>query len=303
MTVFLLAPWIGVVAMPLVARADGVIGNRFLPSSLAVDDPFVADELSFTLLHFKTPTTPLSASTVMTSMTTAYAKRVTENLGLTVEWDVIRLAPDGETGKTGISNVGVEVKYEIFERAEHEALLSTAVGWQVGGTGSASIGAPSFHTVRPAMFFAKGAGDLPDSLSLLKPLAVTGRVGAAIPAGTDASHAPDLLEAGVVVEYSLPYLQEVVRGGGPSSPFTRIVPLVELSLATPLTHARDGGTIGTINPGIVWLANGNRLQLALEAVIPINDRTGRTVGVRASFNLFLNRLFPTSRLFRPIVGD
>jgi len=127
-TVFALAASIGVVAMPLPARADGLIGNRFLPSSLAVDDPFVADELSFTLLHFKTPTTPLSASTVMTSMTTAYAKRVTENLGLTLEWDVIHLAPDGETGKTGISNLNVELKYEIFESAEHEALLSSAVG-------------------------------------------------------------------------------------------------------------------------------------------------------------------------------
>src|SRR5262249_17828883 len=220
-----LAGLIGVVAMPLLARADGLIGNRFLPSSLAVDDPFVADELGFTLLHFKTPTTPLSASTVITSMTTAYAKRVTQNLGLMLEWDVIHLAPDGETGKTGISNLDVELKYEIFESAEHEALLSTAVGWQIGGTGTASIGAPSFHTVRPAVFFAKGGGDLPHTLSFLKPLAVTGRVGAAIPAGTNASHVPDLLEAGVVIEYSFPYLQEVVRGGGPGTPFTRVVPL------------------------------------------------------------------------------
>jgi hypothetical protein len=289
--------------MPSVAQADGQLGPRFLPASLAVDDPFVADELSFAFLHFKAPATSLTPTTVTSSLATAYAKRVTEKLGLTLKWDLVHLEPEEDTDKTGIGGLTVELKYEIFESAEHEALLSTAVGWLIGGTGNASVGAPSFDTVRPAIFFAKGWGDLPDSLALLKPLALTGRFGAAIPAGTSTSRHPDIFEAGIVVEYSVPYLQEVVRSGGPSSPLTRIVPLVELSLETPLTHARNSGTIGTIDPGIAWLADNNRWQLAMEAVIPINDRTGHNVGVRASLNLFLNRLFPTSRLFQPLIGN
>jgi hypothetical protein len=74
---------------------------------------------------------------------------------------------------------------------------------------------------------------------------------------------------------------------------------VELSPATPLDGADRGRTFGKINPGIAWLASGNRFQLTLEAAIPVNNRTGQTIGVRGSLNIFLNRMFPTSRLFRP----
>jgi hypothetical protein len=55
-----------------------------------------------------------------------------------------------------------------------------------------------------------------------------------------------------------------------------------------------------VNPGVVWLSSGNRLQLSLEAAIPVNERTGKNVGVRASVNFFRNRLFPTSALFQPL---
>ena len=109
----------------------------------------------------------------------------------------------------------------------------------------------------------------------MRPLALTGKLALAIPTS---GAAPNVVEFGFAVEYSVPYLQEAVRNRGIAGPLSRIVPLVEVTLATP----------------------GTRMQFTLEAAIPVNDRSGTGVGVRAGFHIFLNRLFPTSRAFRPL---
>ena len=43
-------------------------------------------------------------------------------------------------------------------------------------------------------------------------------------------------------------------------------------------------------------------QLGLEAVIPINERTGKNVGFRAQIHFFLDDLFPKS-IGKPLLGD
>ena len=75
----------------------------------------------------------------------------------------------------------VSLKYVFFKSDEHETLLSAGVSWDVGGTGSKKVGAESFDTVTPTLFFGKGFGDLPDSLDYVKPFAVTGSIGLALP--------------------------------------------------------------------------------------------------------------------------
>ncbi len=67
------------------------------------------------------------------------------------------------------------------KNSEHEALLSLGAEVEVGGTGRKQVGADTFTTWTPAVFFGKGVGDLPGELSFLRPLAVTGLVGVAIP--------------------------------------------------------------------------------------------------------------------------
>ncbi|HUO65293.1 MAG TPA: hypothetical protein VMT97_16380 [Terriglobales bacterium] len=42
----LLAVMLALCAWPALARAHGMAGKRFFPSTLTIDDPFVADELS-----------------------------------------------------------------------------------------------------------------------------------------------------------------------------------------------------------------------------------------------------------------
>jgi hypothetical protein len=51
-----------------------------------------------------------------------------------------------------------------------------------GGTGASSFGAESFNTYTPNIYFAKGLGDLPDTMSWIRPVAITGQAGYAIPA-------------------------------------------------------------------------------------------------------------------------
>ena len=50
------------------------------------------------------------------------------------------------------------------------------IGVDVGGTGSKEVGADSFSTWTPGLFFGKGFGDLPETLPWLRPLAITGLV-------------------------------------------------------------------------------------------------------------------------------
>src|SRR5262249_57417710 len=51
-----LTGFVAVAAWPALAAAHGMAGQRFFPSTLTIDDPFVADELSLpTILHIKQP--------------------------------------------------------------------------------------------------------------------------------------------------------------------------------------------------------------------------------------------------------
>ena len=77
-----------------------------------------------------------------------------------------------------------------------------------------------------------------------------------------------------------------------------MIPVVEFALETPLDRG-GGGTTGTINPGVLW-AEHVRAAVGLEAVIPVNDRSGKGVGWLAQLHFFLDDLFPNS-FGRPLV--
>jgi len=46
-----------------------------------------------------------------------------------------------------------------------------------GHTGRAAVGAPNFTTLSPTFDFGKGFGDIPRSLTWLRPFAITGNLG------------------------------------------------------------------------------------------------------------------------------
>jgi hypothetical protein len=276
---------IGLPAGP--AWAHGIVGQRFFPATLVIEDPFVADELSLpSVLHIKGP------DAKQTTLGAELSKSITPNLGLSIgaEYNFINPNDPDERSSSGFGNPELSAKYVVFKSEAHETVLSLSFGAELGGAGEKSGGAESFTTLSPALLFGKGFGDLPDAVAYLRPLAITGVFGAAIPLTHEES---DSLTYGVAIQYSLPYLQQFVKDIGIPPAAGRIFPIIELLFSTPL----DGGkTTGTVNPGLIWA--GKYIEVGVEAVIPINQATGKNVGVRALLHFFLDDIYPT--VFRPI---
>ena len=78
-----------------------------------------------------------------------------------------------------------------------------------------------------------------------------------------------------------------------------MIAVVEVPLSTGLNRGASG-TIGTVNPGVIW--SGRYAQLAVEAQIPINNRSGRGIGWVAQLHFYLDDLFPKT-IGRPIFGS
>jgi hypothetical protein len=318
-----------VLTMPVVLWAHGFAGKRFFPTTLTIDDPFVSDELSFLVSHIKELGEGEESPALSTEISGEFSKRITPSLGLSIGGEFRHLNPDEGTTENGFGNLELGAKYQLFTSVPHEALLSFGLDVELGGTGSRSVGAESFSTLSPVLLFGKGFGDLPEAVNFLKPLAITGILAVNVPTHsktvsthvhevsgehTDEAHGdgatgdtveierevernPVTLSWGFTVQYSLQYLQAFVKDVGLGAPFDRLIPLVELPLETCLNRGCGGRTTGTVNPGLIWF--GKYLQLGIEATIPLNDRSGKNVGVRGLVHFFIDDLFPQS-LGRPI---
>jgi hypothetical protein len=292
------------------AAAHGLAGKRFFPATLATDDPFVADELSLpTIESRRMPAAGDEPAMRETGFAVDVSKRITENLGIGFGAAYKVLEADGGDTQRGFDNLAASIKYKFYQNDERETILSAGVDWEIGGSGSKRVGAESFSTLTPALFFGKGFGDLPESMKFIRPLGVTGLVGVGIPTRSSTisisdegelgvERHPHTLEWGFAVEYSVPYLQSFVQDVGLREPFSRMIPVIEFALSTALDRGASG-TTGTVNPGIIWA--GRYTQLAVEAVIPVNNRSGNGVGWIAQLHVFLDDLFPTT-IGRPIFG-
>ncbi len=276
---------------PALAHAHGVAGPRFFPATLAVDDPAVADELSLPTISHMDGETGISGE---------YSKRITSTLGISLGETWSRIKEDDSPAASGFQNLETSIKWQALTSAEHEAIVSFGLAAEWSRTGAAGVGAEAHTTFSPTFFFGKGAGDLPASMGWARPFAVTGQVGYAIPSrGQDPGEPepnPRVVEWGLTLQYSLPYLQAQVRDLGLPQPFAGMTPLVEASLETPVTGP-DRTTTGTINPGVIWA--GRHFQLGAEAMVPVNAASGRHVGVVVQLHMFLDDLFPRS-LGKPI---
>ena len=293
------------------AFAHGFAGKRFFPATLTTEDPFVADELSLpTIFHRKVPAEGDGAATRETDFSADLSKRITENFGIGFGATYKELRPDDGDRQRGFDNLALSAKYKFYQSDAHEAILSAGVDWDIGGSGSKRVGAESFSTFTPSLFFGKGFGDLGDEMKYLRPFAVTGQFGIAIPTrastttvndegDVDVERHPHVLQWGFAIEYSIPYLNANVQGTGWSEPFNRFIPVVEFAFSTALDRGAHG-TAGTINPGLIWA--GRHVQVAAEAVIPVNSRTGSRVGWIAQLHFFLDDLFPTT-IGKPLVAS
>jgi hypothetical protein len=298
--------------------AHEIVGNRFFPATLTIDDPGVNDELAFpTVSSFKTGDDP---SFRQRDFSGEYSKRITEAFAISFGSTYGHLSPPGGPtgmGANGFQNLETTFKYRVFKDPAHEFVMSVGLGVEWGGAGAQSVGADPFNTYTPMLFFGKGFGDLPDTLSWIRPVAVTGQVGYAIPGRhstttfgidpdsgdptIDTEFHPRVLNWGGSIQYSMPYLKGAVVDLGLPDFINHLIPLVEASLQTPVSNTLTSGTMttGTINPGVIWV--GNTFQVGIEALIPINRQSGTNVGVIAQLHLFLDDIDPHG-IGKPIFG-
>ena len=136
--------------------------------------------------------TPDDGGTRETEVSADIAKRITPNFGLSIGETFTVLNPPDE-GKTvnGFGNLELGGKYQILKNDPHEAIVSIGLEAEIGGTGSSSVGADSFSTWTPGILFGKGFGDLPEGLRFLRPFALTGMAGIAIPTSASSQQRDD----------------------------------------------------------------------------------------------------------------
>jgi hypothetical protein len=306
--------------VPLVStNAHVIVGNRLFPATLATDDPGVADELALpTVSSSKTGDVP---SVKELDISAEYAKRITEDFGVSFAPTWTRLyAPGGPAlnGASGFQNIETTFKYQAYTNVPHEFVVSVGLSIEWCGSGAQDVGAERFTVFTPTVYFGKGFGDLPDSLSWARPFAITGQFGYAIPGVAQTSTAttdPDTGEQAIDTEfnarvftwggslqYSMPYLKSAVADLGLPDFINHLIPIVEFSMETPVSNTLTSGTVttGTINPGVIWV--GKYTQFALEAVIPVNAQSGSSVGVIGQMHFYLDDIFPTT-IGRPIFAS
>jgi hypothetical protein len=286
-------------SIPATSFAHGVAGQRFFPTTFAVDDPFISDEFSVLYNSLKMNDEAGGPRVRASSLGVGYSKRILPNFGIEVDEQYQRLHTEGDGTASGFGNLGVNAKYQFFTSAEHETILSVGVSDEIGNTGSRQVGSESFSRISPALYFGKGFGDLFESTSLLRPLAVTGVIGLNFPSQKTMNDVrnPTTLTWAFTLQYSLMYLQAAVKDVGLATPFNRLVAVVEFPMETCLNAACKDQTTGTVNPGIAWI--GKYTELGIAAQIPMNPRSGAGTGVFVLFHLFIDDLFPKS-IGRPV---
>ena len=269
-----------VLLLPVSSWAHGFAGKRFFPTTFQVDDPFISDEFSLLFNYIKEP------DSKTTGIDIDYSKRIIPEFGITVSGSYEHLDFEEGGSASGFQNINLGLKYEFPPNEEHETILSLGTSLEIGGTGAERVGASSHSTISPALYFGKGFGGLPESMNFLRPFAITGVIGPNIAFEND----PNTLTWAFAVQYSLIYLQSFVKDVGLGDPFKRMVLVAEFPMETCMGRDCKGQTTGYVNPGIVWC--GKYIELGVAAQVPINDRTGKNVGVLGLVHFFIDDLFP-----------
>ncbi|MBI1868445.1 MAG: hypothetical protein HYS06_09175 [Methylocystis sp.] len=299
------------------AHAHCFVGSRFFPATLAIDDPCVADELSLpTVSVLKNGDDPPAREVEISG---EFSKRITDKFGVSVESAFTRLRVPGGPSFQGFQNLETTFKYQFLTEPAAEFVASAALSVEWGHTGNPSVGAEKFHVLTPIIFFGKGLGDLPKELSFLRPIAVTGTFGYAVPTWSrivttsvdvdedevkvefEEERIPNFLVYGATVQYSMPYLNAQVVDLGLPKFINQLIPIVEAKFQTPVANVLTSGTktTGTVNPGVIWI--GSSFQLAAEAIVPVNRASGKAVGWMVQVHFYLDDMFPTT-IGRPILA-
>ena len=279
------------------AQAHGIAGDRIFPATLTMDDPAVGDELSLPTFQLQPGQTGTAANEYDYGV--EWDKTIVKGFGVAFNdgYTNIRQPAAADGNKYGWQDPILTLKYTFFESDRHEILASFGVQKEFGGVGGVnSIGADGVGWTQPTLYVGKGLGDLPPSLGLLRPLAITGELGYQWE-DKDFQN-PDLWNANFSIQYNLQYLQSQVKDYGLPDFVNRLIPLVEVTTTTPASSSTAGtATNSTIAPGILY--EGGSYQFGIEALIPATHATGNEVGMIAQLHFYLDDVFPNS-LGKPV---
>jgi hypothetical protein len=237
------------VALSHAAQAHGIVGNRVFPGTLAFDDPAVMDELILPAVSsLKHPGEGVDVTD--NRIGGSFTRLLTSTLAFGIEsgWMHRNWGP---SQRSGLDTTTLGLKGLLYKNELHEMMISAGLGWGIGSSGAQGVSANNPDTLQPGIFFGKGFGDLPDSLSWLRPFAVTGAatlehpmVGSGTNFGIDPgtgqlgpmlSRAVDTLHWGFAIQYSTYYLTGRYTPGKlpKNEPLHQFIPLVEFAFDTP----------------------------------------------------------------------
>jgi hypothetical protein len=275
------------------AGAHGFSGKRFFPATLTFDDPFVQDEFDLLYGTVSDAKSEDGDNVDLNKLDFEYAKTITPGFALSVGSAYVDSKFDDGSTQHGFDNIELSGKFMGGVNEAGESVWSYGLDIDLGGTSSHGIG-EDFSVYSPSFYFGKGLGNLFDGSSYLRPLAVTGKIAVALPEQADQ---PRSLDTAFSLQYSMTYLESSVKNVGLPEFLRDSVLLVEMPLQTCLDRGCDGDVTGTVNPGVIFFDHMG--QLSLEAVIPVNDRTGDSVGALLQLHVYLDDLFPHT-LGKPI---
>ncbi|MGO9007472.1 MAG: hypothetical protein ACLQIQ_13355 [Beijerinckiaceae bacterium] len=290
------------------ALAHTIVGDRVFPATVTIDDPGVNDELALPAFAYMTAANP-DGTTGPISYTLGweYAKTITADLGLSIGSQGITFQRNPQA--TGWADIETQLKYVFYQNPAHELIFATAVDvtWaNAGSPQSASLPSDPFTTVTAKAYAGKGFGDA--SVDWLRPVAITGEVDFNIPTtsiNADGSLNPNTVTYGASLQYSLRYMNSYVQEV--PDLFKKLIPAFEVMVTTPVSNIgpsvpgsfSPSDTTGVFGPSVYWI--GQYFEIGVMAQIPINEASGKRVGVLGVLDFFLDDIFPDS-LGKPLFG-
>lgn len=260
------------------ASAHAIAGQRLFPSTLTFDDPGIGAELPLVFTHARAD--GIDENDFDLSVT----KPITPNFSLTAGTRYTGATGAGAPPIHGWGNLELGAVWQVYRNADTESIGAFSIHRSFAHTGSRSV-RDNFSVWSPEFDFGQGFGRA--GASWLRPFALTGAVAVDLP--NDRAE-PRMLNWGMSLQYSIPYLQDFVKYAGIKAPFNNMVPIIELPMQTCLDRGCSGQTTGYVAPGVIWL--GRHFQWGIELQVPVNHRTGNSVGVMAGFDLYLDDLAP-----------
>jgi hypothetical protein len=238
------------------------------------------------------------ATTRQSSFPLTYSKMITQELGIQLSDGLERDDRLGTSSVRGAQNFSALLQYETYRSprdSPHEFVLSIQVEQNFGSTGDKNLNGNQRRFTQPGITFAKGFGDLP--ISFLQPLAITGFTGYQFGEGGTSSAKGNKVNAGLSVQYSIPYLVSKAVPGVDLPWWLRgMTPMIETFYTTPSANGH-GTTTLNIAPGFSY-SEGRGWELAIAAQKQTNMASGW--GVIAQVVILFNYLAPDSFFGHPI---